>query len=87
MALTEPGRVLREVQRNYIDNLMSRYPGVSVELDGSSFEERESLAERGELFFITLIGIYILLAIPLRSYLQPLIIMSVIPFGIIGAYW
>jgi multidrug efflux pump subunit AcrB len=64
---------------------MSRYPGVSVELDGSSFEERESLAERGELFFITLIGIYILLAIPLRSYLQPLIIMSVIPFGIIGA--
>jgi multidrug efflux pump subunit AcrB len=85
LALTEPGRVLREVQRNYIDNLMSRYPGVSVELDGSSFEERESLAERSELFFITLIGIYILLAIPLRSYLQPLIIMSVIPFGIIGA--
>jgi len=85
LAVTEPNRVLRDVQKNYIGNLTSRYPGIAVELDGSSFEERESLAERGNLFFITLIGIYILLAIPLKSYLQPLIIMSVIPFGIIGA--
>ena len=85
LAVTEPGKVLRDIQRTYLDNLTSRYPGISIELDGSSFEERESLTERANLFFITLIGIYILLAIPLKSYLQPLIIMSVIPFGIIGA--
>ena len=85
LAVTEPGRVISDIQKNYISALLSNYPGITVELDGSSFEERESLAERANLFLITLIGIYILLAIPLKSYLQPLIIMSVIPFGIIGA--
>ena len=85
LAVTEPGKVLRDIQRTYFDNLASRYPGISIELDGSSLEESESLTERANLFYITLIGIYILLAIPLKSYLQPLIIMSVIPFGIIGA--
>lgn len=38
-----------------------------------------------QLFLLTLLAIYILLAIPLQSYIQPIIIMSIIPFGIIGA--
>ena len=39
------------------------------------------------MFIFALLGVFILLAIPLKSYFQPLIIMSVIPFGVIGAIW
>ena len=85
LAIIEPGPVIADVKQNYLRELLSRYPGVTVELDGSSHEEQESLSERANMFYITLIGIYVLMAIPLKSYLQPLIIMSVIPFGIIGA--
>jgi multidrug efflux pump subunit AcrB len=58
---------------------------VSYELAGSSLEEQSSLMQMGYAFFAALFGIYALMAIPLKSYVQPLIIMSVIPFGIIGA--
>ena len=38
-------------------------------------------------FLLALLMIYALLAIPLKSYIQPLIIMSAIPFGLVGAVW
>ena len=47
--------------------------------------ERMGLNQLGYAFLAALFGIYALLAIPLRSYVQPLIIMSAIPFGIVGA--
>ena len=65
--------------------MLARYPGVSLDLDGSSQEEQSSIEQAGYAFLAALCGIYALMAIPLKSYLQPLIIMSVIPFGIIGA--
>lgn len=58
---------------------------MTAELDGSSEEERAGVEESAIAFVAAMFGIYVLMAIPLRSYLQPLIIMSVIPFGIVGA--
>jgi multidrug efflux pump subunit AcrB len=81
----QPSAVLSDLRLNFIPDLLSRYPGVNLELDGSSQEEQSSIAQVGSAFLIALLGIYALMAIPLKSYLQPLIIMSVIPFGIIGA--
>lgn len=83
--ITEPSAVTNDIKANFMPELLSRYPGVSYKLDGES-EEAGKLF--GSLFVglaVALLGIYALLAIPLKSYLQPLIIMSVIPFGIIGA--
>ena len=48
-------------------------------------EERKLAVSLGIGFALAIFGIYILLAVPTKSYLQPLIIMSAIPFGIIGA--
>ena len=70
---------------DYLPEMLSRYPGVGLELDGSSKEEEETLGLLLLVAFLVLGSLYALLAIPLRSYLQPLIIMSVIPFGLIGA--
>ena len=83
--VAEPLQIVNQVVRDFIPGLLSRYPGVSYELAGSSLEEQSSLMQMGYAFFAALFGIYALMAIPLKSYVQPLIIMSVIPFGIIGA--
>jgi multidrug efflux pump subunit AcrB len=81
----EPAEVVTDLEENYFPALFQRYPSVSYRTDGGTAEQQSIVQDmvRGMLFAI--FGIYALLAIPLRSYMQPLIIMGVIPFGIIGA--
>jgi multidrug efflux pump subunit AcrB len=83
--ILEPRAAVRKIRRDYLPEMLARYPGVTLELDGSSEEEEEALGLLMLVAFLVLGSLYALLAIPLRSYLQPLIIMSVIPFGLIGA--
>ena len=68
-----------------IPELIAKYPGLEVGYSGEQREQAESFASLGKNYLIALIAIYALLAIPFRSYMQPLIIMSAIPFGIVGA--
>jgi len=69
----------------YIDNLLIQYPDVTYKFEGEAREQRESFGSMFIGLLIMLFVIYGLLAIPFQSYLQPVIVMSVIPFGIIGA--
>ena len=85
-SLVEPSSLLEDIATNFMPELLQRYPGVSYKLDGESEEANKMLNSLFLGFAISLLGIYALLAIPLKSYLQPLIIMGVIPFGIIGAF-
>ena len=85
LSVAEPMQIVSQVSRDFMPELLSRYPGVKYELTGSSMEERMSIMQTGYAFLAALFGIYALMAIPLKSYVQPLIVMSVIPFGIIGA--
>ncbi|GAB2679146.1 efflux RND transporter permease subunit [Aliiglaciecola aliphaticivorans] len=77
--------VLQDDLNNYISELRSQYPGVSYELEGEAEEQRDSFGSLGIGLIIVLFVIYALLAIPFKSYTQPLVVMSVIPFGAIGA--
>ena len=63
---------------------LARHPGVSYSLAGSR-RAQPLLGSLGATTLLALLVIYALLAIPLKSYMQPLIIMSVIPFGAVGA--
>jgi multidrug efflux pump subunit AcrB len=82
--VTQPNIVMAQMFRT-LPEMLSHYPGVSHSLSGSSQAERMSLEQLGYAFLAALFGIYALMAVPLRSYMQPLMIMSVIPFGIVGA--
>jgi len=83
---TSPSSVTSDVMANVIKaHFGSRYPGVKVQFSGESEEMGTLMTSLAIGFVVALFGIYALLAIPLRSYLQPFIIMGVIPFGIIGA--
>ncbi len=83
--VAEPSSVVADIEAHFMKDMMARYPGISYKLDGESEEAGKLLTSLFTGFAIALFGIYALLAIPLKSYMQPLIIMGVIPFGIIGA--
>jgi len=70
---------------DFMDDLVHQYPGVQYSWEGEAREQRESFSslEWGLVFVVFVI--YSLLAIPFKSYFQPIIVMSVIPFGAIGA--
>lgn len=69
----------------FLEQNVSAYPGVRFSMEGEAREQRESFGSLRIGIFFVLFVIYALLAIPFRSYLQPLIVMSVIPFGFAGA--
>jgi len=70
-----------------LPGILARYPSVTWTFKGEQEESSDAAQGLVAGFMIALLVIYGLLAIPLKSYLQPLIIMSVIPFGTIGALW
>ena len=77
--------VLQTDLKTYLDELITHYPGVSHSLEGEAKEQRESFSSLAWGLVFAFFIIYALLAIPFKSYFQPLIVMSVIPFGMIGA--
>jgi len=80
-----PEEVNASIQTDVLPKIRAKYPDITIGLGGE--QEERVKAYRG-LFagaLLSLILIFALLAVPLRSYLQPLVIMSVIPFGAIGA--
>jgi len=83
--LAEPGRIASEIRSTVLPDVLSRYPGVDYRVGGATRSQMELATELRNGFLFAMAMIYILLAIPLKSYLQPLLIMSVIPFGMIGA--
>ncbi|MBW2269423.1 MAG: efflux RND transporter permease subunit [Deltaproteobacteria bacterium] len=83
--VTTENEVLAHLQGAALPQILADYPAVSYSLEGAQAEQREAFTELLRWYGFALFGIYALLAIPLRSYLQPLLIMSVIPFGLVGA--
>lgn len=69
----------------YLDTLVGQYPGMSYQVAGEGEEENETYATLRWGMLAALFTIFCLLAIPFKSYVQPLIVMSVIPFSAIGA--
>lgn len=70
---------------DHLEKLSSKFDNISWDYQGEQKDQNDSLKEMTSKFFFALLIIYILMAIPLKSYVQPLIVMSVIPFGMVGA--
>ena len=77
--------VLQADLTGFIDSILPKYPGITYKMEGEQRQQRESFGSLQSGLIILLFTIYCLLALPLKSYVQPLIVMSVIPFGVIGA--
>ncbi len=84
---TNANEVVALFTEKTLDKIPRKFPGVRYSFEGEQKDQNDSVREIGIGFLAALVGMYVLIAIPLRSYLQPLIIMSVIPFGLVGAIW
>ena len=71
--------------RRRLDSVFLQYPGIDYDMEGEAREQRESFGSLQSGTMMVLFAIYCMLALPLRSYTQPLVVMSVIPFGLIGS--
>jgi multidrug efflux pump subunit AcrB len=76
-----------DLRANVLPGLIASHPDVSFDFSGEQREQGEFLGSLKRGWLVALLVIYALLAIPLRSYAQPLIIMAAIPFGLVGAVW
>jgi len=83
--VASPQPILDELRSTVIAEWKGRYEGLEVSLVGAQRAQSEAFASLGQNFLFALFVIFALLAVPFRSYLQPLIVMSAIPFGIVGA--
>lgn len=81
------GEVLSDLKRITLPAILNDYPGVSFSFEGEQREQADTMAGLIRGFLFALLVIYALMAIPFRSYIQPLIVMSIIPFGLVGAIW
>lgn len=78
-------RVLESIKTEVLPQLRADFPGITWSFEGSQAEMRESTDALWGGFILAMLIIYALLAIAFSNYLQPIIVMTAIPFGIVGA--
>lgn len=79
------GNITNDIQENFVDELEQRYPGLAVLKGGQQEEEEEFLNEIFALYAVALFMMYALIAVAFHSYWLPLLVMTAIPFGFMGA--
>jgi len=77
--------IVNDLKTNFLPGLTQRYPGLTYDFEGQEKRTRESLDSIKSGYLLAMMGIFLLLASQFRSYIQPVIIMMAIPFGLIGA--
>ena len=87
VAISAPGKVMEAVEAEYLPQLLAKYPGLQVAREGQAADQAKFIEAMKKLYLLAMFAIYALMAIPFRSYTQPLIIMFAIPFGVVGAVW
>ncbi len=85
--IASPQETWQQLNETLVTKLHKQYPGVSIATAGEFDEISDVQTGFKKAMLLTLLLIYVLLAIPLKSYWQPFIIMSVIPFGFAGAIY
>ncbi|WP_419174599.1 efflux RND transporter permease subunit [Desulfosediminicola sp.] len=83
--LAMTSQIMTSLNSNILPELAGTFPGLGYEYAGRQADRKESVQNLFGGFVFSLIAIYFLLAIPFKSYSQPIIVMTAIPFGMVGA--
>lgn len=84
---TTPDQALAVILGQLIPELKKDYPDLRADIEGETKDRKDDMASLQRGMMIALLIIFVLLGAQLRSYIQPMIIMAIIPFGIVGALW
>ena len=74
-----------ELRDHRLPQILADYPGIRVRWEGQQEQQEESFQSMRVGFIIAVLAMYVLLSIEFKSYMQPLLILAIIPFGMIGA--
>ena len=85
--ITTSGEIIGALQSDFLPQLLERYPGLSYSLEGDEADFAESMGGLAQGFLVAVFVMYAMLAIPMKSYILPAIILSSIPLGMVGAIW
>ena len=77
--------VVDDLQAHFMPGLQAEFPSIGVRWEGQQEQRQESLSSLFRGFAVALLCMYVLLAIEFKSSIQPLLVMLIIPFGMIGA--
>ena len=84
-ALANADKIVVDLRQKVMPEVLASYPGLSYSMEGEHREMKESMSSLMWGFLAAAAGIFAVLGVVFRSYIQPLIIMMVIPFGVVGA--
>jgi multidrug efflux pump subunit AcrB len=79
--------IVGQFNKNFLPGFLKKYPGITVSQQGETKEGAKTGKSLGRGFMIGLIGVFILLSFQFRSYVEPIVVMVAIPFGLIGVIW
>ena len=77
--------IVSNLQKTFMPDLLKKYPSLRVRWEGQQEQDTESVQSLGIGLGIALIAMYVLLTMEFTSYGQPMVVMAIIPFGIVGA--
>lgn len=80
-----PGTIIGQLQRDSINEWKQQFPSITVSLKGEAQESEDFLLEMISLALLSMLGIFALMAVMFRSYWQPVLVLTAIPFGFMGA--
>lgn len=75
------------LRNEILPGLMAAHPGLRYTMEGEQKQQAEAMGSLKSGFALAVLMIYVLLAVLFKSYIQPVIVMSAIPFGLVGAMW
>jgi multidrug efflux pump subunit AcrB len=84
-SVANANEISSDLRTDVLPSLATEFPGLTFDFEGEQRQQKESLDSMKVNFLVAQLAIFALLAIPFKSYSQPLIIMSAIPFGLVGA--
>jgi multidrug efflux pump subunit AcrB len=81
------GNIMAALEADFFPMVREKYPAVAIRVEGQAEQRNESIGSLFKGFGVAFIAMFVLLTVEFRSYVQPLIILAVVPFGAIGAIW
>ncbi len=83
--LANASAIVSDTSARFIPGLLARYPGIAMDIEGQNAEASKTQQSMLKGFMIGLIGVFLLLSFLFRSYVEPIVVMLIIPFSLIGS--
>jgi len=79
--------IVSDTLSRFLPGLLERYPELALEVEGQRAEATETQKSMLKGFAVGLVGVFLLLSLQFRSYVEPVVVMLIIPFSLIGPIW